>query len=94
MLLPLLADDSLDYNVAWALGEIGGDAAVNALIGALAGRSPDLRASAILALQKRHVHKALPAIRALLTDSERTHGGALLTVGETARAAVAALTAP
>lgn len=67
--------------------------AVDALLAALDSRSPDVRVSAIQALQKLGARKALPRLRALTTDAEREHVDRLITVGEAARAAVAAVAA-
>ena len=52
MLVPLLSDDSINIIVPWSLGEIGGGAAVDALIVALDSPSPGVRVSAIETLQK------------------------------------------
>ena len=38
-----------------------------------------------------HATEALPALRAMLDDNEHSHFGALVTVAETARAAIMAL---
>src|SRR5262245_10464002 len=46
-LVPLLRDEEINYNVAWALGEIGDERAFSPLIEALHDKSSDMRVSAI-----------------------------------------------
>lgn len=88
-LASLLEDADVNYKVAWALGEIGGDAAVQCLIGALRNRSSDVRAIAAESLGKLKATRALPALRALVSDAEKTHFGALRSVSDAAREAIA-----
>ena len=99
VLIPLLADPELNYNVAWALGEIGDKSAIQPLIETLQDRSPDVRVDAILALEKLGARDALPDLRALLNDQETTHfhartgQGPQVSVGEIAREAIGKLEA-
>jgi len=91
ILVPLLQDEQINYNVAWALGEIGDDQAIGPLIEALRDKSSDMRASAISALEKLGAVAALPHLYALLNDHEKTHYGAQISVAERAKAAIAVL---
>jgi HEAT repeat protein len=93
ILVPLLTDSQVHYKVAWALGEIGGEAAVDLLIGALDDESADVRVIAIHSLEKLGARKALPRLRALLGDEEKSHFGAQESVSEAARAAITTLQA-
>jgi HEAT repeat protein len=88
MLIPLLADESINYKVAWALGEIGGASAVDALIIALNDKSPDVRVIAVHSLGKLGAVRALPLLHALLADAERCHFDVQQSVGEAARDAI------
>lgn len=90
-LIQLMADVSISYKVAWALGEIGGRPAVNALIAALADRDPNVRVTAIDALARLGATEALPQLRALTGDTARTNFGKQVSVGDAARAAIAKL---
>lgn len=94
MLVPLLTDSQVNYKVAWALGEIGGEAAVDLLIGSLDDRSADVRVITIHALEKLGARKALPRLRALLSDFEKSHFGLQESVSDAAKAAIATLQAP
>ena len=94
ILVPLLGDDNVNYKVAWALGEIGGRAAVDSLMGALNNKSSDVRVIAIQSLESLGAKEALPRLRSLLDDNERSHFGTLLSVADAARAAIAKLQAP
>lgn len=87
-LLPLLADDTIDYHVAWALGEIGDPRAVPALMGSLADPDAHVRGNAIRALAKLRAREAVPALTALFGDSARPSAGERIPVGEIARQAV------
>jgi HEAT repeat protein len=93
MLLPLLEDDAIDYNVAWALGEIGDRRAITALIVAL--RDPDalVRQSAIHALVKLRATESLPDLVAMFGDAALPSAGDRVPVGVTARKAAEALRA-
>jgi len=91
VLVALLQDEQVNYKVAWALGEIGGKAAVQALVEALHSGSPDVRVIAIEALAKRNVKDALPNLRPLLDDNARSHFGQLVSVADAARAAITKL---
>jgi HEAT repeat protein len=91
VLIPLLRDESVSYKVAWALGEIGGRAAVDALMGALADKSPDVRVIAIQSLESLGATEALPRLRSMLNDNEKSHFGSLQSVADAARAAIAKL---
>jgi HEAT repeat protein len=91
ILVPLLQDEQINYNVAWALGEIGDEQAIGPLIESLRDKSSDMRVSAIRALQKLGAIAALPHLQAILNDHEKTHYGAQISVSEAAKAAIAAL---
>jgi HEAT repeat protein len=91
ILVLLLKDEQVSYNVAWALGEIGGEPAVRGLIDALRVTSPDVRVIAIEALGKLNAKEALPSLGPLLDDGEKSHFGQQVSVAEAARAAITKL---
>ena len=91
ILLTLLNDQEVNYKVAWALGEIGGDAAVLGLVQALRDRSPDVRVIAIQAIEKLYARETLPHLRPLLNDHHRSHIGDPISVAEAAQSATAKL---
>jgi HEAT repeat protein len=91
ILVPLLDDAEINYEVAWALGEIGDRRAIGPLIAVLRDRHALVRTLAIQSLEKLRATEALPAIRALLTDRALPGAGDQVSVGETAKAAIAKL---
>jgi HEAT repeat protein len=91
ILIPLLTDIQLNYKVAWALGEIGDRAADEALIASLSDQDTSVRVSAIQALSELGATEALPNLRALLNDNEKSRLGTPVTVAEAARAAIVKL---
>jgi len=91
ILIPLLTDIQLKYKVPWALGEIGDRAANEALIATLSDQDPSMRVFAIQALAELGATEALPNLRALLNDNEKSRLGTPVTVAETARAAIVKL---
>jgi HEAT repeat protein len=91
ILVPLLKDQDINWIVPWSLGEIGDKSAIPALIETLDDSSPDMRVLAIDALQQLKAKEALPKIRTLLNDQEKTHFDGLIPVAEAAKAAVASL---
>src|SRR5215813_12415697 len=92
ILISLLWDEEINYSVAWALGEIGDERAIGPLIEALRNKSSDMRVGAISALEKLGAVAALPHLRALLNDHEKTHFKEWrISVAEAAKAAIATL---
>jgi len=91
ILIPLLTDIKLNYKVTWALGEIGDRAADEVLIAMLSNQDPSMRVFAIQALGELGAKEALPNLRALLDDNEKSRLGTPVTVAETARAAIVKL---
>jgi HEAT repeat protein len=88
VLVALLRDEEVNYKVPWALGEIGGKAAVRGLMEALRENSPDVRVIAIESLDKLHAKDALPRLRSLLDDNARSGFGEQVSVAEAARKAI------
>ncbi len=88
ILIPLLQDNDVNWIVPWALGEIGDKSAVPALIQTLSDPSPDMRVLAIYALEKLGAKEALPNLRALLADEEKSHFDKMVSVAEAANAAI------
>ena len=93
VLAGLLDDKRVNYKVAWALGEIGGSAAIRLLLQMVRDNNPDVRVTAINALGKLGATEALPILKTLLDDNERSHFDKLITVAEAARGAIAKLEA-
>lgn len=91
MLMPLLDDATVNYKVAWALGEVGDRRAIPRLIDALTDPDALMRTSAIKALEVLRATEALPQLRALVDDPAKPRAGDQISVGETARRAIAAL---
>jgi HEAT repeat protein len=91
LLIPLLDDPEINYKVAWALGEIGSASAIPRLIASLEDRDALVRVSAIQALVELRATEALPRIRTLASDSAMPSAGDRVSVGDTARAAIATL---
>jgi HEAT repeat protein len=91
ILLAVLDDPDIGYNVAWALGQIGDARAIPPLIGALSNKDPLVRVSALQALQALHAKQALPAIEALYSDEAIPNAGDRMPVGAVARTAADAI---
>jgi len=90
-LIPLLNDSEIDYNVAWALGQIGDSRAIPPLLAALKNKNAFARTAAIHALVELNAKSAVPAIEALVGDETYPNAGERITVGDTARRAVETL---
>jgi len=91
ILVSLLRDEEINCSVAWALGEIGDERAIGPLIEALRDKSSNMRFGAISALEKLGAVAALPHLQVLLSDREKTHYVAQISVADAAKAAIAAL---
>jgi hypothetical protein len=94
ILIPLLHDDEVKDVVPWSLGEIGDRQAVPPLIKALSDKDPSMRVLAIGALEKLKATEALPRLRQLLNDNDRSNFGALVTVADAAGEAIIELKPP
>lgn len=90
-LVPLLKDTQVNSVVPWSLGQIGGRAAIGALIQALSDQDPSIRVLAIHALVELRATEALPRLGELLDDNERSNFGKLESVAEAAKGAIAKL---
>jgi len=93
VLIPLLADQEINYNVAWALGQIADRKAVRPLIEALDDPVALMRVSAIGALVELRAMEALPHLRRMLNDDAKPSAGRYRSVAEAAKDAIAKLTA-
>lgn len=93
ILIPLLKDQDVNYIVPWSLGEIGDKRAIPPLIGTLDDQSPSMRVLAIYALTQLHATQALPRLRELLNDNDRSNFDGLVSVAEAARGAITQLEA-
>src|ERR1700704_1481491 len=91
ILVPLLKDTEVNYIVPWSLGQIGDRSAVQPLIRALRDQNTSMRVLAIYALVELKATEALPSLRQLLGDNERSNFGKLESVAEAAQAAIAKL---
>ncbi len=94
VLIPLLQDDEVNYIVPWSLGAIGDKRAIPALIEALDDKAPSIRVLAIYALEMLDAVQALPRLRELLNDHQRSNFGDLVTVADAAHEAIIKLTPP
>ncbi len=93
ILVPLLNDTEVNYIVPWSLGQIGDGSAIQPLIRTLSISHPSMRVLAIYALVELNATEALPRLRQLLGDNERSHFDKLESVAEAARDAIAKLQA-
>jgi HEAT repeat protein len=91
ILVPLLQDQEVNWIVPWALAEIDDKRADGPLIEALNSKDPSMRVLAIYALQKLGAKEALPRLRGLLGDNEKSRFGELVSVAQAAKAAIATL---
>ena len=91
ILVPLLNDSEVHDIVPWSLGQIGDRSAIQPLIRTLSDQDPSMRVLAILALVELKATEALPRLRQLLGDNERSNFGKLESVAEAAQAAIAKL---
>ena len=87
-LIPLLSDGEINYQVAWALGQIGDRRAIGPLINALQDRDALVRVSAIQGLEALDAREALPQLRGLLND-QAPGAGDRVPVRDVAKAAIA-----
>jgi hypothetical protein len=91
LLVPLLDDPQTQSIVPWSLGQIGDRRAIQSLIAALDKDDPSMRVSVIYSLEALHAKDAVPRLLRLFDDHRKSRFGALVTVSEAAKAAVAAL---
>jgi HEAT repeat protein len=91
VLLPLLTDASINYKVAWALGEIQDERAIAPLIAALRNSDALVRTSTIHALVKLRATEAVPNLQAMLSDTALPSAGPRTSVGQTALEALETL---
>jgi hypothetical protein len=91
LLVPLLDDPQTQPIVPWSLGQIGDQRAVQALIAALDKDDPSMRVSVIYAVEALRATEAVARLLRLFDDHRKSRFGALVTVSEAAKAAVAAL---
>jgi HEAT repeat protein len=76
---------------AWALGGVGDRRAIPALIESLDDTDALMRTSAIGALARLEAAEALPRLRTLVNDPALPRAGDQISVGERAKAAIAAI---
>jgi hypothetical protein len=91
VLVPLLDDPETQSIVPWSLGQIGDKRAVPPLIAALDNDDPSNRVLVIYALEALHAKEAVPRLLTLVNDDRKSRFGALVTVSEAAKAAIAKL---
>jgi HEAT repeat protein len=90
ILVQLLTDPEVNYIVPWSLAQIG-RLAIQPLLQTLSDPNPSMRVLAIYALVELHAAEALPRLRQLLGDNERSNFGKLESVAEAAQAAIVKL---
>lgn len=91
LLVPLLDDPETRSIVPWSLGQIGDKRAIPPLIAALDNDDPSTRVLVIYALEALHAKEAVPRLLSLVNDDRKSRFGALVTVSEAAKAAIAKL---
>jgi hypothetical protein len=91
LLVPLLDDPETQSIVPWSLGQIGDKRAIPPLIAALDDDDPSQRVLVIYALEALHAKEAVPRLLTLVNDDRKSRFGALVTVSEAAKAAIAKL---
>ena len=91
LLVPLLDDPETQSIVPWSLGQIGDKRAIPPLIAALDKDDPSQRVLVIYALEALQAKEAVPRLLALVNDTRKSRFGALVTVSEAAKAAIARL---
>lgn len=91
LLLPLLDDPDTRSIVPWSLAEIGDKRAIPPLIAALDNDDPSGRVLIIYALEALQAKEAVPRLLTLVNDDRPSRFGALVTVSQTAKAAIATL---
>ena len=91
ILVPLLTDPDVNHIVPWSLAQIDNGSAIQPLIGALSDPNPSIRVLAIYALVDLKATEALPRLRQLLGDHEKSNFGKLESVANAAQAAIATL---
>jgi HEAT repeat protein len=91
LLVPLLDDSETQSIVPWSLGQIGDKRAVAPLIAALDNDDPSKRVLVIYALEALDAKEAVPRLMTLVNDDRKSRFGALVTVSEVAKAAIAKL---
>jgi hypothetical protein len=91
LLVPLLDDPETQSIVPWSLGQIGDKRAIPPLIAALDKDDPSQRVLVIYALEALHAKEAVPRLLMLINDYRKSRFGALVTVSEAAKAAIAKL---
>ena len=90
-LVPLLDDPVTQSIVPWSLGQIGDKRAIPPLIAALDKDDPSQRVLVIYALEALQAKEAVPRLLTLVNDNRQSRFGALVTVSEAAKAAIAKL---
>jgi hypothetical protein len=91
LLVPLLGDPETQSIVPWSLAQIGDKSAIPPLIAALDNDDPSNRVLVIYALEALHATEAVPRLMTLMNDNRKSRFGALVTVSEAAKAAIAKL---
>jgi hypothetical protein len=91
LLVPLLDDPETQSIVPWSLGQIGDQRAIPPLIAALDNDDPSNLVLVIYALETLHAKEAIPRLLTLVNDDRKSRFGALVTVSEAAKAAIAKL---
>jgi hypothetical protein len=91
ILIPLLKDTDVQSIVPWSLGQIGDRRAIGPLIDVLDDGDPSMRVLAIYALETLNAKEALPRLFELAADEQKSNFGALVSVADAAKAAIAKL---
>jgi HEAT repeat protein len=91
LLVPLLNDPETQSIVPWALGQIGDRRAIPPLIAALDKDDPSQRVLVIHALEELRAQEAIPRLLTLVNDNRKSRFGALLSVSQAAKGAIAKL---
>jgi HEAT repeat protein len=90
-LISVVNEPEVNMAAIWSLAEIGDRRAISPLIAELRNYDPTVKVLTIRALEEMRAKEAVPALRCLLFDSERSHVDDLISVSDAAKQALSRL---